>query len=77
MRKILPDLTESEIKDDVVHKFAVVPEVTEKERASRSDRRGTGQLPQHRLLMTMSFGSATMQRRALCGLLRRLDGRPA
>jgi hypothetical protein len=32
MRKCLPDLTASEIKGDVVHKFAVVPEVMEKER---------------------------------------------
>ena len=32
MRKCLPDLTASEIKGDVVHRFAVVPEVMEKER---------------------------------------------
>jgi hypothetical protein len=46
MRKCLPDLTASEVKGDIVHKFAVVPEVMEKERwlATRGDPRLLGPL---------------------------------
>jgi hypothetical protein len=41
MRKCLPDLTASEIKGDVVHRFAVVPQVMPKEQwlATRGDPR--------------------------------------
>jgi hypothetical protein len=41
MRKILPDLTESEIKGEIMHRFAVVPQVMPKDQwlATRGDPR--------------------------------------